>query len=135
MLRNPGVEWSPWNVEIPFFCAVPDIIRYDVDRMAAAAGTPGQANLARSIARITLAVLAISGLRATVGIPGFTINFPISDAVQRIRRYIEDRYTRSSVPESLDEGTAIGYVVNECYGSVDEFERHFPDCRLTTRGA
>ena len=40
MMRNPGVEWSPWNVEVPFFCAVPDIIRYDVDRMAAAAGTP-----------------------------------------------------------------------------------------------
>ncbi len=135
MMRNPGVEWSPWNVEVPFFCAVPDIIRYDVDRMAAAAGTPGQANLARSIARITLAVLAISGLRATAGVPGFNLNFPISEAVQRIRQYLGDRYARSSVPAFLDEGTAIGYVVNECYGSVDEFERRWPDSRLSRRGA
>jgi len=135
MMRNPGVEWSPWNVEVPFFCAVPDIIRYDVDRMAAAAGTPSQANLARSIARITLAVLAISELTATVGIPGFTLKFPIGEAVQRIRQYVEDRYARSSVPAALDEGTAIGYVVNECYGSVDEFERRWPDSRLSTRGA
>jgi Double-GTPase 2 len=135
MTRNPGVEWSPWNAEIPFFCAVPDIIRYDVDRMAAAAGTPGQANLPRSIARITLAVLASSGLTAKVGVPGFTLDFPISEAVQRIRQHGEDRYARSRVPPSLDEGTAIGYVVNECYGSVDEFERRWPDSRLSTRGA
>jgi hypothetical protein len=76
-------------------------------------------------------VLAVSGLTVTVGV----LNFPISEAVQRIRRYFEDRYVRSSVPASLDEGTAIGYVVNECYGSVDEFERRWPDCRLSSRDA
>jgi hypothetical protein len=134
MTRNSGVEWSPWKVEIPFICAVPDIIRYDVDRMAAA-GTPSQANPARRIASITLAVLAISGLTATVGVPGFTLNVPISEAVQRIRQHVEARYTRSSVPTSLDEQTAIGYVVNECYGLVDEFERDWPDSRLSTRSA
>jgi hypothetical protein len=134
MMRKSGVEWCPWNVEVPFFCAVPDIIRYDVDRMAAAAGTPSQASLARSIARITLAVLAVSGLTVKVGVPGFTVNCPIIEAVQRIRQYVEGRYARSSVPASLDEGTAIGYVVNECYGWVDEFERRWPDSRLSTRG-
>jgi hypothetical protein len=135
MTRNSGVEWCPWNVEIPFFCAVPDIIRYDVDRMAAAAGTPGQANLARSVARITLAMLAISGMTATLGLPGFTVNFPISEAAQRIKQYVEAKYVRSSVPASLDEKTAVGYVVNECYGLVDEFERQWPDSQLSTRGA
>jgi hypothetical protein len=130
MRRNPGVEWSPWNVEVPFFCAVPDIIRYDVDRVAAAAGAPGHEGLARSIARITLAVLATSGLTATLGVAGFTVKFPVSEAVQRIRQHLGDRYARGSVPSSLDEGTAIGYVVNECYGSVDEFERRWPDSRL-----
>ena len=80
-------------------------------------------------------MLAISGLRATVGVPGFNLNFPISEAVQRIRQYVGDRYARSSVPASLDEGTAIGYVVNECYGSVDEFKRRWPDSRLSRRGA
>jgi hypothetical protein len=135
MMRNSGVEWSPWNVEVPFFCAVPDIIRYDVDRMAAAVGTPSQANLARGIARITLAVLAISGLTATLGVPGFTVNFPISETAQRIRQYVESRYARSSVPATLDERTAIGYVVNECYGLVDEFERQWPDSRLSMHGA
>ena len=134
MMRKSGVEWCPWNVEVPFFCAVPDIIRYDIDKMAAAAGTPSQASLARSIARITLAVLAVSGLTVKVGVPGFNVNCPIIEAVQRIRQYVGDRYARSSVPASLDEGTAIGYVVNECYGWVDEFERRWPDSRLSMRG-
>ena len=135
MMRNPGVEWSPWNVEVPFFCAVPDIIGYDVDKMAASAGTPNRANHAHNIATITLAVLAISGMTATVGLPGFTLNFPISETAQRIKRLLEDSYARSGVPASLDEGTAIGYVVNECYGSVEEFERRWPDSRLSTPGA
>jgi hypothetical protein len=133
MRRNPGVEWSPWNVEVPFFCAVPDIIGYDLDKMAAAA-TPGQANLGLSIARITLAVLAVSGLTATVGLPGISLNFPVSEAAQRIRQYL-GQYVRSSVPPRLNDRTAIGYVVSECYGSVNEFERRWPDCRLGTRGA
>jgi hypothetical protein len=135
MTRNPGVKWLPWNVEVPFFCSVPDIIRYDIDRMAAAAGAPNPANLARSIARITMAVLAISGLTASVGVAGFNLNFPVTEAIQRIRKYVGDRYARSSPPASLDERAAIGYVVNECYGLVDEFERQWPDSRLITRGA
>ena len=126
---------DPPSLGFRFFCAVPDIIRYDVDTMATAADTPRQANLAHRIASITLPVLAISGLTATMGVPGFTLNFPISEAIQRIRQHLEDRYARSSVPTSLDEGTAIGYVVNECYESVDEFEHHWPDSRLSTRGA
>jgi hypothetical protein len=62
------------------------------------------------------------------------VNCPIIEAVQRIRQYVGDRYARSSVPASLDEGTAIGYVVNERYGWVDEFERRWPDSRLSMRG-
>jgi hypothetical protein len=134
MTRSPGVEWSPWNVQMPFFCAVPDIIRHDVDRVAAA-GAPGHADLAGRLARITLAVLAVSGLTVTLGVAGFTANFPVSEAAQRIRQHFEDRYARGSVPSSLDEGTAIGYVMNECYGSVGEFEHRWPDCRLDPHGA
>ncbi len=133
MRRNPGVEWAPWNVEVPFFCAVPDIIGYDLDKMAAAA-KPDQANLGLSIARITLAVLAVSGLTATVGLPGFTLNFPVSEAAQRIKQHL-GQYVRSSVPARLNERTAIGYVASECYGLVSEFERQWPDSRLGTRGA
>jgi hypothetical protein len=134
MVRNQGVEWSPWNVEVPFFCAVPDIIRYDVDRLAAASA-PAKASLTRRVARITLAVFAISGVTAKVAVPGITLNIPVSEAVGRIRRRLDERYARGQAPADLDEGAAIGYVVNECYGSVDEFERRWPDSRLGARGA
>jgi len=34
------------------------------------------------------------------------------------------------VPEVLSDNSAIGYVLNECYAQVAEFETRFPDSRL-----
>jgi hypothetical protein len=70
-----------------------------------------------------------------IAAPGITLNIPVSEAVGRIRQRLDERYERSQAPAALDEGMAIGYVVNECYGSVDEFERRWPESRLGTRGA
>jgi hypothetical protein len=134
MRRNPGAEWSPWNVQVPFYCAVPDIISHDIDRLTAAASRPGQGNLARGATRITLDVLSLPGLSVTVGSPFLGVNFPVGEAVQLIRKYLGERYERSSVPASLDEETAIGYVIHECYGSVEEFERRWPGSRLRNQG-
>jgi hypothetical protein len=136
MRRNPGVEWSPWNVEGPFFCAVPDIIRHDLDMaQAEAVGSLGHADTVRSFARITLAVLAASGVSFKLGVGGLlTLDFPVSEAAQRIRQQLGHKYPQGSVPARLDEGTAIGYVANECYEWVEDFEGRHRDCRLGPQG-
>lgn len=134
MTRTPGVPWRPWNIQVPFFCAIPDIIRYDLARIdgrsadARGAGRQGYA----SVAKITLAVLSLVGM-ATFNVYGVTVTLPVNEIIKRIKKFLESRHERGKVPSRLDENEAIGYVLNECYSSVEEFEQQWPDSRLDAR--
>ena len=33
MSRQPGIAWSPWNVTMPFFAMLPDMIASDVHKL------------------------------------------------------------------------------------------------------
>lgn len=135
MIRTPGVPWRPWNVQVPFFCAIPDIIRYDLGRIVGrsadgrGAGKPGYA----SIAKITLAVLSLVGIVSTFTVYGITVTVPVNEIIKRIRMFVGVRHERGKVPSHLDDNKAIGYVLNECYSSVEEFEQQWPDSRLDAR--
>ena len=75
MTRKPGIPWRPWNVQIPFFCAIPDIIRYDLATIGGrSVGTRGAGKQGyASIAKITLAVLSLVGIISTVSMYGVTV--------------------------------------------------------------
>jgi hypothetical protein len=125
MAKVPGKPWQPWNVKIPFFCAVPDIIRYDVAKMAG--------RLSGNVARITIAILSIVGIISTVTVHGVILTVPITDVIKRIQNYLQARNERGKVPTTLGENEAISYVLNECYASVDEFEQKWPDSRISQK--
>jgi hypothetical protein len=126
MAKVPGKPWQPWNVEMPFFCAVPDIIRNDVAKMAG--------RLGGNVARITIAVLGAVGIISGVTLYGVTVTVPVADVIKRIQKYLQDRNERGKVPATLGENEAIIYVLNECYASVDSFERKWPDSRIGGSG-
>ena len=126
MTKVPGKPWQPWNVQMPFFCAVPDIIRHDVAKMAG--------RLGGNVARITIAVLSVVGIISGVTVAGVTLNIPVADVTKRIQKYLQDRNERGKVPTTLGENEAISYVLNECYASVEAFERKWPDSRIGQPG-
>jgi hypothetical protein len=133
MSRKPGVPWKPWNEEIPFFCAIPDIIRYDVGMITARAADPpaqGKQGYGDTIAKITLAVLTVVGMTSSLTVHGVVFTFPVNEAIKRIKKYVGEKHERGKVPEHLNETAAISYMLNECYAAAGEFEQHFPDSRI-----
>jgi hypothetical protein len=130
--RVPGVPWEPWNVEIPFFCAVPDIIRNDVPKMNGWADG--------SLSRMTITVLSLigvvsSGVTAGVGLGLVNLTFHPSQFIDRLRAYLGKHHERGRVPQFLGEREAVGYVVNECYAAVEEFEQRMPGARIGGQAA
>ena len=124
MAKVAGRPWEPWNAAIPFYCAVPDILVHDVAKLSG--------RLQGNIARITRGVLDMSGIATVqlsmVGL--ITVNIPVNEVLARIWQYVHDTNQRGKVPEVLSDNSAIGYVLNECYAQVAEFETRFPDSRL-----
>jgi hypothetical protein len=126
IVKVASKPWQPWNVQMPFFCALPDIIQYDVARLAR--------RFNGSIARITIAILSVVGIISGVTVYGVTLTVPAADVIRRIQKYLYDRNERGKVPQTLGENEAIGYVLNECYASVAEFEQKWPDSRIGQPG-
>ena len=126
MAKVPGKPWQPWNVQMPFFCAVPDIIRHDVAKMAG--------RLGGNVAKITIAILSVVGIISGVTVYGVTVTVPVAEVSKRIQKYLQDRNERGKVPTTLGENEAISYVLNECYASVETFERKWPDSRIGQPG-
>jgi hypothetical protein len=127
MIKTPGVPWEPWNVEIPFFCAVPDILQHDALKM------DGRAY--GSLSRITLTALSLldvvtTGVTAAVGFGPLSFTFQPSHFIDRLRAYLNKHHERGRVPEDLGEREAVGYVVNECYAAATEFEQRMPGARI-----
>jgi hypothetical protein len=124
MAKVADRRWEPWNVQVPFYCAVPDILQHDVAKLAGRQ----QGN----IARITRAVLDMVGIATVqlsmVGL--ITVNIPVNEVLTRIWQYVHDTNQRGKVPEVLSDNAAISFVLNECYAQVAEFEKRFPDSRL-----
>ncbi len=131
MVRVPDTPWRPWNVQIPFYCAVPDIIRHDVALLSE------QKQIVPQLAKITLAVLSLVGAISPPGAFGLSLTIPVAEIIKRIKSFVHDRSTRRSPPQQLDDKTAISYVLNECYSNVDTFEQQWPgshfDERLSAR--
>jgi hypothetical protein len=132
MVKVPGVPWEPWNVEIPFFCAVPDIIRHDVPKMNGSDSGP--------LSRVTITALSLLGVVATgvsagIGFGFFNLTFQPSQFIDRLRAYLGEHHERGQVPRDLGEREAVGYVVNECYAAVEEFEQRMPGTRIGGQAA
>jgi hypothetical protein len=127
MVKMPGVPWEPWNVEIPFFCAVPDILQHDVPKMDGRAdGSPSRI----TITALSLLDVVTTGVTAAVGFGLVNLTFQPSQFIDRLRAYLSAHHERGQVPQNLGEREAVGYVVNECYAAVKEFEQRMPGTRI-----
>jgi len=132
MVKVPGVPWEPWNVEMPFLCAVPDIIQQDVPKM------DGRAD--GSLSRITITALSLldvvtTGVTVTAGFGLANLTFQPSQFIDRLRAYLSKHHESGQMPRNLGEREAVGYVVNECYVAVKEFEQRMPGTKIGGQAA
>lgn len=100
-----GAAWAPWNVEIPFLAAIPDILTADVpglDARRAHAPTP-------------------------ITFPEMT---PRGQMIGWIKKAASRRHQRAAPPARLTSDTARSYVVHECYAALKKFEEKTPDSRV-----
>jgi hypothetical protein len=118
MAKVPGRPWQSWNVQVPFFCAVPDILQHDAAKLAG--------RMRGNLAQITMDILKMVGINVTLGV----VSVNVTDVLARIWRYVHDMNQQGRVPTVLSDNAAISYVLNECYEHVAEFEQRFPDSQV-----
>ena len=121
--RQPGVSWEPWNVQVPFFSAVPDILSSDVPEL------PSED--VGGISKIGLAVFSIADLiEVDIPLGIFHLKVPAGEVLQRVIGFVRGRNQRGMVPASLTAESALSYVLNESYAALDEFEARTRDSRV-----
>ena len=108
-------SWGPWNVQVPFFSAVPDILSPATSRSypsGARAGYPRSAS--RSLASLDL---------IEVGIPlgVFHLKVPTGEVIQKVMAFVRGRNQRGQIPVSLTAESALSYALNESYAALHEF--------------
>jgi hypothetical protein len=113
-------------------CALPDILQHDVPKL------DGRAD--GSLSRITITALSLlgvvtTGVTAAVGFGLVNLTFQPSQFIDRLRAYLSEHHKRGQVPQNLGEREAVGYVVNECYAAVKEFEQRIPGTRIGSQAA
>jgi tetratricopeptide (TPR) repeat protein len=109
--RQPGFAWSPWNVTMPFFAIMPDMIASDVRKLVNEhAEEPPRSGL----------MILCTVLLASVKVPaGYFLH--------QIIKSFPSRKRRSTAPYALTSESALSYVLNESYAALREFEAQMPD--------
>lgn len=121
--RQPGVSWVPWNVQVPFFSAVPDILASDVPKLSSRS--------MGALSKIGLAVFSIVGLiEVHIPLGIFDLKVPTGEVLQRVIDFVRGRNQPGMAPASLTAGSALSYVLNESYAALREFEARNPDSRV-----
>jgi hypothetical protein len=93
-----------------------------------------------SLSRITIAALSLlgvvcSGVTAAVSFGLLNVTFQPNQFIDSLRAYLSEHHKRGQVPQNLGEREAVGYVVNECYAAVKEFEQRMPGTRIGGQAA
>jgi hypothetical protein len=125
--RQPEVPWLPWNVHVPFFSAVPDILASDVPWLAT--------GRAESLSKIGLTVFDIAGLievRVPLGV--VELKVPVGEILQRVMAFARSMNQRGMAPASLTVKSALSHVLSESYAVLHEFEAGTPDSRVQPPG-
>ncbi|HEV2639080.1 MAG TPA: hypothetical protein VGX23_28305 [Actinocrinis sp.] len=126
MVKQPGGSWRPLNVDLPFYCAIPDILSGDVALMAAHGGGAGKATAVTvdRLAHMTVAVLALAGIAWSVTAYGMTLAVPIPALLDKIRKTVAQRTRQGKSPGS-DQDVALAKVLERCYAKTEEFDAVF----------
>jgi hypothetical protein len=126
---RPGVAWTPWNVEIPFLAAIPDILAADASRLDDRRVHPS------ALRKISLAVFSlVKGTRGGASAPFNEGTIPAGQMIGRVKKAVGRRNQRGVPPAALTPDTALSYVVNESYAALKEFEEITPGSRVLSTG-
>jgi hypothetical protein len=121
MARRQGTPWMPWNVAVPFFSAIPDILTSDIPNLAK--------RRAGALSKIGIAVFSIAKL-IEVGVPLGVIDLrvPATDVIHQVMDFVH-KGNSGSVPAPLTAESALSYVLSKSYTALNIFEREWPDSR------
>jgi hypothetical protein len=134
-MAKTGEPWEPWNVEIPFFCALPDILQVDVARLAERHDW-NPARITSAIINTLEVVVQGAGVAVQSTLLGglFTINAPIHDFVHRIFQRVREWTKEGQAAATLSPDTALSYLLSESDAATRTFEWRAPDSRLRQPG-
>jgi hypothetical protein len=129
-VRQPGISWMPWNVQVPFFSAVPDILANDIHKL--------DTQHTGALSKIGFAIFSLVGaIDLGVGLPMgiFELRVPAAEVLQWVMDFVRLRNQPGRTPADLTAESALSYVLNESYAALHEFEARTPDSRVQQPGA
>jgi hypothetical protein len=122
-VKKPGGRWKPENVELPFYCALPDILSGDITLMSANA-RPGSTDRttvsAERLAQITLGVFALADIALKVSTHGLSVTVPFSAIGGQIRKALTA--PARTAPVGLGRREALAHVLKTSFEHSEAFE-------------
>lgn len=122
LAKKPGAHWNPSNVDLPFYCALPDILAGDITLMRAhaAQGSADRTTISRErLAQITLGAFALADIALKITSHGFMVTVPFSAIGARIR----DRLAAAPrQPAEFGRTQALAHVLRTSYEHTDAFD-------------
>jgi hypothetical protein len=96
MIKVHAAQWNPEDVAIPFFCAIPDIIKGDVELLTARADRSRGRKAARSRLSalpswVTIAAAGLAGINILIAPHVITASVAFYQIVDRIRDTVKER--------------------------------------------
>jgi hypothetical protein len=114
MLKYPDEPWKPWNVELPFFCALPDILTHDLERQQ---GT---------VAEITTSVLKATELH--LGLARVAeVRIPAGRLLVELWQRVRDMNRQGRKAAAGSDKLALVFFVEQCRELLMEFDEQHPD--------
>jgi len=126
LVKQPGAQWNPTNVDFPFYCAIPDILTGDVALMSAnAADRDNRTALSKErLARMTLAVFELADIVLKVTTHGLLVTVPFSAIIEQVRKSLP-RWLNRGGSERFDGNAALARVLEQCYAKTTAFNEQW----------
>jgi hypothetical protein len=118
MVKYPGKPWQPWNVESPFFFALPDILTRDLGR------TDGR--LLGKVAALTARVLSATELH--VGVREIAeVTVPAGKLLVELWQRVHESSKQGRKAAADSDDRALVYFLGQCGGLLKKFDNDHPD--------
>lgn len=123
--KRPGAQWRPMNIDLPFYCTLPDILSGDIALMAANAkpGSTTQTTVSRDrLAQVTLGALAMADIALKISTHGFALTVPFSAITARVRARLAAPQEHRQ-PAVFGTRDALGRVLKASYSRSEAFDK------------
>ena len=118
MVKHPDEPWKPWNVEFPFFFALPDILTHDLETRAV--------QPQGKVAEITASVLNATELHFGLW-PAAEVRVPAGKLLVNLWQRVHEMNQQGREAAADSDDRALVFLLGQCSELLKKFDEQHPD--------